>query len=375
MHNWIEISSSALLHNYDVLVAASSPAQVMPVIKSDAYGHGLGLVAQILDQRAPEWLGVNYLDEAEALRSYGQSKKILVVGPSFPEDLERLKAADARFVLANFKVLSQWLAMPNPPLCHIKIDTGMGRQGFSEDDVAKLARLIKESPHGFKYVEAVCTHFSNVEDVLEHEYADRQLACFERAYKILTEAGFNGFSHAASSASALILPVSRFDLVRTGISLYGFWPSKMTRLSYSRSLQDVPVLMPVLSWKTRIAQINHVKAGSFIGYGCTYKAQVALDVAVIPVGYYEGYPRAFSGSQSYVLIKGVRCPVLGRVCMNMMMVDATNVTKASVGDEVVLIGVSGDETLEAEMLASWSETIHYEIVSRLSSAIPRKIVP
>jgi alanine racemase len=185
----------------------------------------------------------------------------------------------------------------------------------------------------------------------------------------------NPLRHAASSASSLLMRDSHFDLVRLGISLYGVWPSPMTKVSYLQLNSKVADLKPVLSWKTEITTLKKVHAGQYIGYGCTYRANHEMDIAVLPVGYNEGYPRIAGESPAYVLIKGQRCPIVGRICMNMMMVDVTHVSKKLIiGDEVVLIGPSGDETVSAADIATWSKTIHYELFSKLHPAIPRHVV-
>ena len=375
MHTWIEISKSALINNLAVFRQEASPANVMPVIKSNAYGHGLKEVAEILnaDQNI-EWIGVNSLVEAEDLRGFGYNRKILIVGPTFESDFDKILELDVRFVLGHFHLLEAWLKLENPPVCHIKIDTGMSRQGFTLRESPAAASLIKSSKHGFDKVEAMSTHFANVEDVLEHDYANLQLAEFEEAVKVFKNNGFDGFTHAASSASTLLLPTSRFDLVRVGISLYGLWPSKATRLSYKGSHSSMANLKPVLCWKTKIAQIKDVEAGKYVGYGCSFRAQKDMKLAVLPVGYFEGLPRLASMKQSYVLVSGQRCSVVGRICMNMMMVDVTHIDNVKVEDTVVLLGRSKDETLSASDVAEWAETIHYELVTGINQSLERLIV-
>ena len=375
MNTWIEMSQSRLRTNYEIFAKMAGSALLMPVIKSNAYGHGLKQVWSVLSSFSPEWVGVNSIEEAEALALLGAKSKILVVGPTFKEDLPRYKKCGARFVLGHLDLLDAWLEMDEPPYCHIKIDTGMSRQGFLLSELDEAVSRLKAGRHGFSLVEGVSTHFANVEDVFEHDYADLQLSEFNQALDVLKKAGFSGSVHAASSASSLLLPESRYDIIRVGISLYGFWPSKATRLSFAQSGQPESLLSEVLSWKTKVAQLKRVKKGRFVGYGCTYKAQSDMTVAVLPVGYYEGYPRLASSKQSYVLIEGSRCPIVGRICMNMMMVDVSHVEGVDVGSEVVLIGASGDEVLGAAKVAEWADTIHYELVTRINPDIERVLIP
>jgi alanine racemase len=220
----------------------------------------------------------------------------------------------------------------------------------------------------------VCTHFANVEDVLEHEYADEQIGLFHKVCDVFRQHGLQCIEHCASSASDLILAASRFGMCRVGIALYGFWPSPSTRLSYLQIHKKIPELIPALTWKTSIAMLKDVPAGTFIGYGCTFKAVKDMTVAVLPMGYYEGYPRLVGDEQSYVLIRGQRCPLVGRISMNLMVVDVSHVIDVQRYDEVILIGKSGKEEIDATKLAGWASTIHYELVTRIHPELPRRLV-
>ncbi len=372
MHSWIELSRSALLGNYRGFCQVMGKERVAPVLKSNAYGHGMPEVFGILRDENPEWLCVNYLFEAKELRELGFAKRILVVGPLLAEELVDAFNLEADILLPSTFLLEHWLGLANKPRAHIKIDTGMSRQGFLIEDMDRIVAMLQPA---CDRVVGVCTHFANVEDVLEHGYADLQMDRFQKARDKLAAGGMDRLiTHAASSASSLILADSRFDLCRIGISLYGVWPSQTTRLSYSREFGEVIGLKPVLAWKTRVALAKPVEQGSFIGYGCTYRAPYRMIVAVLPVGYYEGYPRLAGNDQSYVLIRGSRCRIVGRICMNMLMVDVTHVKGVEAQDEVALIGVDGDDSVSASDMAHWSQTIHYELLTRLNPLIPRRVV-
>jgi alanine racemase len=296
----------------------------------------------------------------------------MVVGPFAPKEMADAATAKIEMFLGHMEGLDAWLASPQKPQLHLEFDTGMSRQGFRPEVADMVAD--KLAPHK-NAVKGVCMHFANVEDVTEHEYAKLQLERFEAAKKAFVSRDFSLLFHAASSASTLILDESRFDLGRVGISLYGFWPSQATKISYKQLHGQVLDLQPALAWKSTITSINAVSQGQYIGYGCTFRARHDMSVAVIPVGYFEGYPRQASGSPAYVLIHGERCPIVGRICMNMMMVDITDIkVKTTVGDAVTLIGVDGKETITATDVAAWAETIHYELVTRLNAAIPRRLM-
>jgi alanine racemase len=206
---------------------------------------------------------------------------------------------------------------------------------------------------------------------LEQEYALHQLSLFKMANEALVREGICVPMHIASSASALILKESQFNYVRTGISLYGLWPSRATRLSFAKLYDNIESLRPVLSWRTKISSVKTVAKDCYIGYGCTYRAIKDMCLAIIPVGYYEGYPRLAGEHSSHVLIHGTRCPIVGRVCMNMMMADVTHLSQPQSEDIVTLIGRDGKEEIEAEVFAGWSNTIHYEALTRLNPLIPR----
>jgi len=180
--------------------------------------------------------------------------------------------------------------------------------------------------------------------------------------------------HTACSAALLLFEKTRFELVRPGIAVYGHWPSKETYLSYRLDGGTNRILKPILSWKTRVTQIKDVPADSFVGYGCTYRTSARTKLAVLPVGYYDGYDRSLS-NVAHVLIKGKRAPVRGRVCMNLIMVDITDIPGVKLEEPVTLIGKQGREKLTVEQLADWAGTISYEMLARLSPTTPRLIVP
>jgi alanine racemase len=372
MWTWIELNRAALEQNVHAFQKVLASSKTCFVLKSNAYGHGLCEIYDILKSHNLPMLAVNYVTEGQTLRKLGYKGRILVVGPFVPEDIEKANETGQELFLGHQEGLDAWLQSSKKCQIHVEFDTGMSRQGF----LPQIAKSVSDSlkPHA-SLVKGVCMHFANVEDVTDHAYADTQMQRFEQAKKEFTNGGFNLEVHAASSASALIMDQSRFDFCRVGVSLYGFWPSVATKISYSKLHGDEAMtLKPVLSWKARLTSINQVQPGQFIGYGCTFKARRAMTVGVVPVGYYEGYPRIVSGSPAYVLIRGERCPIVGRLCMNMMMVDMSDLSKVSVGDTVTLIGQDGVETISAFDVAAWAQTIHYELMTRLNSEIPRKIL-
>jgi alanine racemase len=255
---------------------------------------------------------------------------------------------------------------------HLKVETGTFRQGVLESEVPRFVRRVRES--GRLELEGITTHFANIEDTTDHRFAELQIATFERISEGASALGGPvPVRHAACSAAALLFNRTHLDLVRIGISLYGLWPSRETYVSCLERGKPTLDLRPAMTWKTRIAQLKPVPEGGYVGYGCTFRATRPTRIAVLPIGYHEGYDRGLSGV-AHVLIRGRRAPVRGRVCMNMTMVDVTDVPGAALEDEVVLLGSQGDERISAEQLASWCGTISYEIVSRIHRSLPRVVV-
>ena len=219
------------------------------------------------------------------------------------------------------------------------------------------------------------SHFACVEDFSRQDSAKQQIKVLESAQKIFKKENINIKYHIAASAASLLLPKSHFDMIRVGISLYGFWPSLTTKTSYESNISTKTPLTPALSWKTKIASLRKISPGQAVGYGHTFTASSHMQIAVLPVGYFEGYPRlAGSDKQAHVLIKGQTCSIVGRICMNMMMVDVSKISNPTVGEVVTLIGKDKKEEITAEQIAQWAQTIQYEIVSKLNPKIPRILV-
>jgi len=365
----IILDSEALRHNYLTFQQLTAPSVAVPIVKSNAYGHGLKEVYTALKPTHPPWLGVNYLTEAAELRDLGFGGRILVVGPVSAAQVARAADLDLDIFLIEPLMFAAWLSLTQKPRAHLKVDTGMSRQGFLPEDIAALLEQLRANK---ERLVGLCSHFSNVEDVLDQSYALQQLAAFERVENLFRSEGFELMSHIAASSSALIMPKARFALTRIGISLYGLWPSRTNQLSFLQSQGQAIELKPVLRWLTEVAIVKKVNAGQFIGYGCTYKALRHMTIAVLPVGYFEGYPR-LAGNRGHVLIQGEQCPIVGRICMNMMMVDVTHLAHVTVGEPVTLIGRDDNEVIDASTIGDWAETIHYEIVTQLNPAIPKEL--
>jgi len=371
--NWVEVDVSALAWNVEVFRRRLGRAAFGAVVKSNAYGHGMLEVAAVVRRAGADWLCVNNVDEAVALRDAGHDGRILVMGYIALERLETVVERDLRPVVYNRETVRRLDEAARRrgkrvPL-HLKIETGTQRQGVMAKDLPGIVALVRDAPGVF--LEGVTTHFANIEDTTDHGYAEIQIARFTRLADTLTVPGQPPpMRHTACSAAALLFDRTHLDMARVGISLYGMWPSRETYVSCREEGRPRLELRPALTWKTRVAQVKDVPAESYVGYGCTYRTTRDSRIAVLPVGYHEGYDRGLSGV-AHVLVRGRRAPVRGRVCMNMCMVDVTDIPGVELEDEVILLGGEGDERVSAEQMAAWCGTISYEIVSRIHPALLR----
>ncbi len=375
---WVEIKKAAVKHNIETFRKIIGPkVKLMAVIKSNAYGHGISEFSSLADKFGADWFGLDTLSEAVKLRKNGIKTPILVLGYTrrvrFSEasqnniSLTIYNNEDLQFLAKNSKKF-----IKRPLKVHLKIDTGMHRQGIYLGDLPNFLRQIKKTPSVI--IEGVYTHFASAKDITYPFYTKIQLEKFKKALKILEKSKIkNVIRHAAATGATILYPESRFDMARVGIGLYGLWPSKETEIQHQKIIGRKISLKPVLKWKTIVGQVKKVKKGDFIGYDLTERMAKDGKIAVLPIGYWHGYDRRFSGIAE-VLINGIRCRVLGRVSMDMIVVDISRAGKVEVEDEVVLLGRQKNEEITAGELAQKIGTIPYEIITRINPQTPRIIV-
>ncbi len=375
MHTRVEIRTAALKANVASFRRACGTA-VMAVLKSNAYGHGLTLCAKALSGHA-DWFGVNSISEALAIRAVDERTPILVMGMNDASDYSLLRGLQRPPVLVlstvdSIRELNDRL--PSHPF-HLKVDTGMSRLGLHGAAFEQVIEFLSRNP-ALQW-QGLMTHFANVEDVTDQTFAQEQLRRFDDAARLAAAAAGSRrlMYHTAASGAAMLLPGARRDLIRAGISLYGMWPSRETRISAASlsaqgKFDSSFALEPALEWKTQIVHVNDVPAGQAIGYGCTYRPVTNTRVAVLPVGYNEGYDRRLS-NKAHAIIEGQRSPVIGRVCMNMIMTDISHIPSAHTGSDAILIGRQGTESVTADDLADWMGTINYEVTTKIEPGIPR----
>lgn len=372
--SWLEIDLNALRINVQRLRRLiGHPCLLTAVVKANAYGHGIELVGLAALRAGADRLAVATVGEGALLRKIGVAAPILVLGYTPPwqaADVIRHGLTATVYDLETADALAQAAqTFDTQANVHVKIDTGMHRLGlYPPDAPAFLAALSQRSG---LIVEGIFTHFSTADDK-DKTFTRGQLERFLALLSRLEEAGLRPpIAHAANSAATLSLPDSHLQMVRCGIALYGLHPSEETPLPGG--------FKPVLSWKAQVAQVKSLERGDAVSYGNTYIAPDRRRVAVIPVGYADGFPRAPRHWQ-YVLIHGQPAPILGRVCMDQTVVDVTDIVVNSgedvrIGDEVVLIGRQGAAAITAEDVAARVGTINYEVVSKLLARLPRIPVP
>lgn len=366
--SWVEVDLSRLRHNVKAIESALGETGLIAVIKSDAYGHGLEAVAASLGRSGVTRFAVAYAAEAFAVRAaVPDAELILVLGVVGEADVPRLLQDRVTPVLVSAEqgmLLSRAAVSAGETLSvHLKLDTGMGRLGFICPAQVEEAAAMTQLP-GLD-VRGVCTHFAMVEPERKPEPAERQIRKFREAIpRMEAAAGRRLFRHMSSSRAALLLPDCDQDAVRIGISLYGYGASEPEKRFST---------VPVLQWKSRIMQVKTVPAGFAVGYYQSYHTTEETDIAIVSCGYTDGYQRLL-GNKGHVLVGGTRRPVIGRVSMNWISLDLGLHSGVKAGDEVVLIGEQGGESIWANELAVHCKTISYEILTGISRQIERRYV-
>ncbi|MGC2407365.1 MAG: alanine racemase [Candidatus Cybelea sp.] len=371
----LQISLRALRHNAALLRDLVGIRRAAFVLKGNAYGHGLVPAARAVEAFATR-LCVYTVEEALALRDAGIGAPLLVLGPVPPAALDEALAADIELALWNRSEFTRRLrsAAANqhrPAAVHIKVNTDLNRLGFEPHDLHHAVDELLGFPE--IAIAGIFSHLASAEE-LDSPYTMHQLAAFEtalaRVAPRLTGQVPAPVRHIAASAAAMLWPQTRLDMVRFGIALYGLNPSPQTREAMAGAPLD---LRPALSYYSQVVAERIIAAGASVGYGGGFHAPREMRIGVVPAGYADGVPRALSNRGAF-LVDGARCPIVGRVAMNMTEIDLTLAPRAHVGSTVTLIGRDGDATITADDWAIWADTINYEIVTRLPSELPRAYV-
>lgn len=366
---WAEIDIKALKHNFEILKNKSNGTKIMAVVKADGYGHSAKEVAPVLEQNGADCFAVSNIDEALALRDYGITKPILILGytpTSRTADLSKYKISQCVYSYDYARQLSTSAENINATInVHIKLDTGMSRLGFDcrNERLNGIDEAVNSAKLPCLNLEGVFTHFAVADRTKSQEdgFTDSQYARFVKAIEKLKQAGLNPLlCHCCNSAGFLLDYDKHLSLSRVGISLYGLRPSSDLELA-----ED---FIPVMTVKSVISQVKSIDKGDTVNYGRTFKADKKMRIATVSAGYADGYPRILS-NKAYVLINGQKAPIVGRVCMDQMCVDVTDIETVKMGDEVILFG----KELSVDILADMADTINYEIICGISPRVPRII--
>lgn len=365
------IDLDAVSYNLDsIQKKISSGTDIIAVVKADGYGHGALEISRMLERETRVFgFAVASAEEAFALREFGIQKPVLILGYTFAEDYEALVLQNIRPTVYSYEMAQAYDAAARKAgtkaLLHIKIDTGMGRIGYpvtreAADEIAEIAAL-----PGIE-IEGLFTHFARADERDKTE-SRRQLALYREMLTLLEERHvYVTYRHCSNSAAIAEFSEADLDLVRAGIILYGLWPSE-------ESNRDAICLRPVMELKSTVIHIKTLEAGSCISYGGTYRLTERKRIATIPAGYADGYPRSLS-NKGYVLIRGKKAPILGRICMDQFMVDVTEIPDVKLLDPVTLLGRDGKEQISMEDLGRLSGRFNYEFACDIGKRVPRYYV-
>jgi alanine racemase len=371
-----EIDLGAFRHNLR-LIRSHLPDRVniMAVVKADAYGHGAILCAKAAVDEGADYLGVGVIAEGIELRENGIATPIQLLTGIFPDEAEDLIKYDLSTTLCTLelaKTISKIAGKNNKKAgVHLKIDTGMARLGSSIEAFPELITFIDQSPN--LQLESVFTHLSSADS--DPDYTHKQLNRFNSALKKAKDLGIKiPIVHSANSAAILRFPDSYYDMVRPGLLLYGALPSPNLKPYVKNVVSGNDSFMPVMKWKTQILQINHIPTNAPLSYGQKFITNRNSLIATLPVGYADGLNRGLSNKMK-VLVRGKVVPQIGTICMDMILVDVTDVEDVSLQDEVVLIGNQGNESIDAELIADITDTVPYETLCNVGKRVPRIYKP
>jgi len=358
--SWVEIDLSILYNNLKSYAdRLPNNTKIMAVVKADAYGHGDKIVAKYLSDHGIRHLAVSNIDEAIHIRTAGVEGQVLILGYTPIERANDLLKYDVTQTLLSEEYAEKLAATGLPVKCQFAIDTGMRRIGLNADDPKYCEKVIREYSHRLN-MNGLFTHLCVADTPEQDEFTKKQIGLFDEVAARVSD--MNLSCHCMNSAGGLWHHSNSSCFARLGIILYGLKPDYINTLPEG--------IKPALTWKSVVSMVKFAQPGDTIGYGRSYVVDHPMKIATIPTGYADGYPRSLS-NKGYVLIDGKKAPIAGRVCMDQMMVDVTDIPNVRFESEVVLMGESGDEVITAENLASMIDTIGYEIVCGISKRVDR----
>jgi len=376
----IELSNSAYQKNLAFLrTTFGKKVQISCVVKGNAYGHGVTEIVSMAYNNGITHFSVFDVQEARAVKAELEDKAtVMVMGLVQDEDMEWVVDNNVEFFVFDKGRLTKAAKMAKKlhkkAIVHIEVETGMNRTGFEKNELNSVITFLKKEIEHITF-KGLCTHYAGAESIANYYRVDKQIKRFEEIYQYLCKNDLKPeIKHSACSAASIMFPETRMDMVRIGIIQYGLWPSPEVFVNFlSTKKSKIDPLQRVITWKSKIMSVKKVKIGEFIGYGTSFLAERKMTVAIIPIGYSHGYSRSLS-NQGRVLINGHRCIVVGSVNMNMMTIDVTNLESVKKDDEVVLIGSQDDLSVSVASFSDYSNQLNYELLTRISKTIPRKII-
>lgn len=374
---WIEINTNAIKHNISVFRSLiPRKTKFYAVVKSNAYGHDLLLFSNLADVYGVDGFCVDSVIEGKKIRTAGIEKPILVLGPTLPHFFKEAEKYNITITISSGDILERLIKSKVKVQFHLKCDTGMHRQGFYLEDIPGVIKQIQSASWRTKfeirnYLRGVYTHFAASKDILYPQYTEEQLKKFLSIKSFFEKNMFrNLMYHAAATGGVVTYPKSHFDMVRIGIGLYGYWPTREIEIQHEMLWRKKLQLKRVLSWKAIVSEIKILEKGDQVGYDLTEEVQEKTKAVIIPIGYWHGFPRSLS-NVGQVLIGGKRAKVLGRVSMDLIVAGLPKNTHPKVFDEAIIIGEKKNEIINASHFGQMAETVHYEILTRINPLIRR----
>jgi alanine racemase len=376
----IEISRNAVHNNVKFLKSYfGEKVRLSPVIKGNAYGHGIEIMVPLFEEAGIDFFSVFSSGEARRASSViSEGSRIMIMGYTNPDDLDWVMDNDIEFYVSSlhfFRIVYQKACSSNKQAkIHLDLETGMYRTGLTKPELDEIIRIMGTNCQ-FVYIKGITTHLAGAESIANYLRINKQIKLFHKRLRYIEKKGITyDIKHTASSAASMSYPKSRMDLVRAGIISYGYWPTRETFMQYLNGKPDkADPLMRAISWKSFIMTLKNVPQGEFVGYGYNYQAQSNMQIALVPVGYSNGYSRQLSNN-GHVLVRDQRADVIGAVNMNMIVINTSEIDPIEIDDEVILIGTANGHDISVASFAEMNNSMNYELLSRLPESIERKII-
>jgi len=375
--SYIELSESAYKNNIDFLKnIVGKKTKISSVIKGNAYGHGYKQIIELAEKNGIDHFSVFSAFEAKQAKKYISKKSdIMILGYMSNNQIKWAIEHEIEFYIIDLTRLEITLEIAKrinkQAKIHLELETGFNRTGIEEENFDKIISIILDNKEFF-FVKGLCTHFAGAESISNYVRIRDQLISFNKSRKYLINKGIKPeYTHTSSSSATLIYPKARFNMVRVGIAQYGFWPTQEVLIFRNNKFGDEESsLKRVISWKTKIMSIKEVKKGEFVGYGSSFQASKDMTIAILPIGYNNGYSRSLS-NKGHVLVNGKRTDVLGVVTMNTISINITDIPSAKIGGIAILIGNSNGINISVASFSEMSNNLNYQVLARLPENIPR----